>query len=336
MLNEHEQVVRSSSAGRLAALSRVTAVLGHWCLGSALFCSQMALPSAWGDESRIVEAKALTADEQKALVEFRKRYRMEKDQVVKYIKPPFLAGRLIDREHRWKDKWMNADYQKGTRVRAGLIPYCYIYFDRDGELAAPHHFSSGSDQVDPADQAVDVITVIEMITNIRGPNLIGSDKFSKQHVAGDWIIREGAPADKVIADFERVLNRECGVPIKLEYQEDTEDAVIVRRGAKPLAPKLDSPIKIYATTFRPDKGTIERGSFKDFLDSIGQSIEPNMRVVSQIENPPKDQMSWHVNVPERFDDGDVRSILENLDQQTGLKFRVETLKTQKINITRNE
>lgn len=336
MLNEYAHPTRPSADHCFNASSLVMAVMSHWVMGSAFFCNHMIFRPVWADEHQAAGGKVLTVEEQKALAEFQKAYRLERGQTVKCIKPPFLAGRLIDRELRWKDKWMNGDYQKGTPDRAGLIPYCYVYFERDGELAAPHHFASGSDQHDPANQSVDVITVIGMVTHVHSPNLIGSDKFSKQHVAGDWVVREGASDDKVIAGLEKVLNRECGIPIKLEYEEDTEDVVIVRRGSKPFAPKLDSSIKIYTITFRPDKGTKEQGTFKEFLTAIGQSIEPNMRVISELENAPKETMSWHVSVPDRFDDGDLGSLLEHLDEQTGLKFTAERLKIRKIKLTRNE
>lgn len=336
MLNEHEHPTRHSAAGRSTAFSLVMAIVGHCVIGSALCVSQIIARPASADELQVAIGNVLTDVEQKDLAEFQKAYRLEKDQTVKYIKPPFLAGRLIDREHRWKDKWMNGDYQKGRPDRAGLIPYCYVYFERDGELDAPHHFASGSDQRDLADQGLDVITVIHMVANVRGPNLIGSDRFSKKLVAGDWVIREGAPTDKIIADLEQVLNRECGIPIKLEYEEDTEEVVIVRRGTKPFTPKLDAPIKIYASTFRPDKGSREQGTFKEFLDTIGFSIQPNMRVISEIESPPKETMSWHVSVPNQFDDGDLGTVLEHLDEQTGLKFTLETLKIKRIYVTRNE
>lgn len=335
MLNQDPYSTRHSAGSCSPACSLMAAVC-PWFMGTAFFLSQMISWTAWSDEPPTAQEKALTAEEQKALAEFQKLYRLEKDQTVKYIKPPFVAGRLIDREHRWKDKWMNADYQKGTAVRAGLIPYCYIYFERSGELAAPHHFSSGSDQIDPADRAIDVTGVIEMVTNVRETNLIGADKFSKVHIAGDWVIREGAPTEQVVAGLEQTLNKECGIPIKLEYQEVKEDVVIVRHGAKPFAPKLDSAVKIYTTVFRSDQGTKEQGTFKEFLDAIGQSIEPNMRVISELENPFKGAMSWHVGLPDRFDDGDLGLVLEHLDEQTGLKFKAETLTIGKITVTRNE
>ncbi len=334
MRNQHP--TQNSIHRYLLAFSLLLAVAIDCFMCPVLFERTILSQSLWADETLAEGEKDLSAGEQEALAKFQKAYRLEKDQNVKWIKAPFLAGRLIDREHRWKNQWMNADYQKPRPGRAGLIPYCYVYFERNGVLAPPHHFCSGSDQVQPANQTVDIIAVIEMVTNIHEPNLNGRNIFSNEHIAGDWVVREGTPTDELVTGLEQILKRDCGLPIQLEYEEKNEDVVIVRHGSEPFVPKLDSPVKIYATLFRPNKGSIQRGTFKEFLNTIGQSIQPSMRVISEIDSPPKEPIAWHVSLPDRFDDGDVNSVLDHLGEQTGLKFKLETLKTKKINITRSE
>jgi len=339
MLNEFQRAV-SARVFTVRAATLAIVIVGLGELGFDVFPGPSTLSSVRADEPTKPAAdppkpREPTAEEQQALAEFHKLYRLEKDQIVKYIKPPFVAGRLIDREYRWKDKWMNGDYQPPRPGRAGLMPHCYIYFERDGELAPPHHFSSGSDQRAPAENGVDLVSLIGMITDVREGNLINPDKLPKQIVAGDWIVRAGAPPDQVVAALRQILNRECGVPIKLEMKEESEDVVVVRTGDKPqFVPKLDSPIKLYVNKFQPDQGKREQGTFPEFLKALGEFIEPNRRVVSEDENAPKVMMSWHRNVPDLFDDGDVESVLEHLDQQTGLKFTLETLKTRKVIVER--
>ena len=274
----------------------------------------------------------LTTEEQESIAEFQKLYKLEKGQVLKYVKAPFVAGRRITREHRWNRLFENGDYQKPSPGRAGLIPYCYVYFERNGELALPHHFCSGSDQTEADDRAIDLISLMQMIANVSKGNLIDpKQRLKKGQLAGDWVIRKDAPIEQIIVALGQILNRECGLPITLKTREDSEDVVIVRgRANAETFPKLDSSIKLYTNTFRADQGKREQGSFPEFLTAIGQFIEPNRRVIGETENPPKTMVAWHRNVPDRFDDGDVDSVLDHLNRQTGLKFTLETLKTRKI------
>src|SRR4029077_14098944 len=142
-----------------------------------------------------------------------------------------------------------------------------------GELAPPHHFSSSSDQMKPADTGTDLVSLIGMITDVWEGNLVNPDKLPKKIVAGDWIIRAGAPPDQGATALGQILNRECGVPIKLEMNEDSEDGVVVRSGDKPqFVAKLDSPVKLYVNKFQPDQGKREQGTFPEFLKALGEFI----------------------------------------------------------------
>ena len=104
---------------------------------------------------------------------------------------------------------------------------------RDGELAAPNNFSSSSDQLDSTKTGVELVTLVEMIANIHDGEFIDPGKRLKGIIAGDWIIRADAPAEKVVASVGQILNRECRVPIQLKMEVVEETVIVVRGALKP-------------------------------------------------------------------------------------------------------
>ena len=80
------------------------------------------------------------------------------------------------------------------------------------------------------------------------------------------------------------------------------------------------------------------------MKAVGQSIEPNRRVLSQIENFPyrNEKISWHRNAV--VQDGDqalqgadkTRAVLDHLEKQTGLKFTLENRKFPTVFVRRSE
>ena len=104
---------------------------------------------------------------------------------------------------------------------------------------------------------------------------------------GDFVIRADVPLDKLIPAIGVLLKREFDLPVTLE-RTVVEDCVIAVRGKikPPFVLKPETPLELYAATLQPGKGEKDQGSFQEFLDDVGRFIEPNQRVVSEVENPP--------------------------------------------------
>jgi hypothetical protein len=306
-------------------------------------------PQVWAEERPIAAAKKSAAKapvptptpaEQKALDEFHKLYRLDnEDQIIKYIKPPFVAGRVIDRKYRWKDRFSNADHGQD-----GLYVYCYTFYERDGKLEIPFGFGMSSHFPDPKDDGGDLVDMLGWVVNIGGCDVDDPDKLlNGRKLAGDFIIRPDVPAEKVIIALGQVLKREIGLPVSLTLGETAEDIVAVRGRIKPpFVLKPDVPLELYAATLQPGKGEQDHGTYQEFLKDVGKFIDPNRRVLSEVENPPREKISWHRNLRLRIDDQTLhadraaRSVLDHLEEQTGLKFTHESYKYPTIFVQRSE
>ena len=170
------------------------------------------------------------------------------------------------------------------------------------------------------------------------------DNLLSPEIEGDYVIRADAPTDKVISALGKLLREECGIQVDLELRELVHDVLIISGRISPpfiLDPK--TVIELSATPQSDDDG-IEMGTFDKFMKAIGQSIEPNRRVLSQIENYPyrNEKISWHRNAVAQ--DGDRalpgaesnRTVLDHLEKQTGLKFTLENRTFPTVFVRRSE
>jgi hypothetical protein len=159
----------------------------------------------------------------------------------------------------------------------------------------------------------------------------------------DQFCESCTPADKLVVAVEQLLKREFDLPVTLE-RTVVEDRVIAVRGKinPPFVLKPETPLELYAATLQPGKGEKDQGSFQEFLDDVGRFIEPNQRVVSEVESPPQGKISWHRNIRTRFDDKtlhddrDARLVLDHLEEQTGLAFTLISRKIPTLVVRQSE
>jgi hypothetical protein len=272
------------------------------------------------------------------LTEFRKVYHLEEGQVIKRIKPPYPKGRMYDLDRRMPEFNVLSGQ---TYSEANLC--CLVYRERGGKHEDKWPFfayntNKGAAQGYGAGSLAAVIGDVEY-SDIEDPDRLLLDK----PVFGDYVVNADAPDDKVIAGLGQIFRSECDLPVKLELIACEDRVVFVRGRFKPLfIPKLDTPLELYAATLQPGKGEQDQGTYQEFLEDVGRFIVPNLRVVSEVENAPAGKISWHRNVRLRFDDKTLREdryarqVLEHLEEQTGLTFKIEPRKFHKIIVTRSE
>lgn len=320
----------SVARNREATWGLVTAAL--WLLGIiSLF--DPATPELQADESQ-VEAKIPTVEEQKALAEFRKFYHLDdKDQVIKRIKPPLPVGRLYD-----LDKWFpELNVLQGGIYGESNLRYL-IYRERGGkheDKAPSFAFSS------PASKGIEARQIVEVITKVEPRHVDDPQNLLNKLVEGDYVLNAEAPVDKLVFGLEQIFRRECGLPVKLTLDEVEEDIVAVSGRIKPpFVPTPDTIFELYGATLQPGKGETDKGTFQEFLDDVGRFITPNRKVVNELEHIVRDKVRWHRNIRARFDDRTLqkdrepRSVLDHLEEQTGLIFALETRKFSKIVVER--
>ena len=275
--------------------------------------------------------------EQQALADFEKAYRLEEGQLIKQIKKPFLPGRIANLKKWWESAFAQSPYETtGT-----FLPM--VYPERDGILGQPgFNFTSvvGVKGI-PASR---LLNAVGAGLELRFREVEDPDNLLSPEIEGDYVIRADAPTDKVISALGKLLREECGIQVDLELRELVHDVLIISGRISPpfiLDPK--TVIELSATPQSDDDG-IEMGTFDKFMKAIGQSIEPNRRVLSQIENYPyrNEKISWHRNAVAQ--DGDRalpgaesnRTVLDHLEKQTGLKFTLENRTFPTVFVRRSE
>ena len=343
MSHKFEQVKAGFRAAGGVAAGRLTlTVMGLWISCLAIFPEQTALRFARADEPRVAAADPADSEEpaedvEKLLNEFRQIYHLEEGQVIRRIRPPFPRGRLYD-----LDKWIPEFHVLSDGVYKEANLRVLIYREHQGKLEnkAPHFAYSTA----PGPKGYEAGSIVSIISNVGYGDIEDPDRLLLgKSVVGDYVMDADAPMDKVLAAMGRILNRECGLPVDLELREVEQLVVAVSGEIKPpFVLKPETPLELYAATLQPGKGEQDQGTFQEFLEDVGRFIHPNRRVMGEVKNPPSGKISWHRNVRTRFDDQTLqadrepRSVLDHLEEQTGLTFALESRKFRSIIVKRSE
>ena len=123
-------------------------------------------------------------------------------------------------------------------------------------------------------------------------------------------------------------------PCELELRHIEHQVVAVGgRINPPFVIEPETVVNLYVTEPQPDDGEIEQGQFYDFLQAVARFIDPDRRMVSQVENAPyrNERISWR-RTPLAgkdkavLDHAQARAVLDHLEEQTGLTFTLESRK----------
>jgi hypothetical protein len=267
---------------------------------------------------------AAPGQEAQALAEFEKVYHLDPGQLVRQVKPPYLPGRMVNLKKWWASAFAQSDYEhSGT-----FLPM--VYPERDGKLGEPgFRFTSAVGQA--GIPASELLNAVGAALKLAPREFEDPDKLLAPSVEGDYVIRADAPAEKVIAALGQLLKNDCGIPVELELHHIEHPVVAIGGRINPpfvIAP--ETVVELYVTEPRRDEGEIEQGRFYDFLQAVARFIDPDRRIVNQVENAPyrNEKISWHrtpLTGKDKvvLDDAQVRAVLDHLEKQTGLTFTLE-------------
>jgi hypothetical protein len=158
----------------------------------------------------------------------------------------------------------------------------------------------------------------------------GPPKLLNTPVEGDFIIRVGAPPEKLIAELEQILWKEAKLDVELNFVEEPQD-VFVAKGdfamkGDPAMKSAGEPrdlIVIYEGA-RPDgPGRNEdgpTGGLDEFLRDVGNYI--GRRVINDVSTKPKRVLWWN-RIVHREGAQSPELVLKHITGQTGLTFRAE-------------
>jgi hypothetical protein len=87
----------------------------------------------------------------------------------------------------------------------------------------------------------------------------GDEEVRRQQIDGEFVVRAGAPADKVIPRLEQILRTELKVPIRLRLTQADREVVVVGGSTNRSRARIDRPMRSICTPF-PSTRTVGRGA----------------------------------------------------------------------------
>src|SRR5262249_35926401 len=185
-------------------------------------------PEKAGDDRKDAAAEA----ERKALDELKKTYALQDGEDLKCVRPPFPDSRAA---------WFRAANARRVMVKGTDDPPTAMSFRwNKGDL----QHTSGS----WGEAGLLLGSWIPVLAGVPSQEIEGNDELLQKAVGADFIVRQGAPAEKVVAALEKVLQKEFNLPAKLAFQEVNRN-VYVASGKYRLAPvagRAENHVEIYA------------------------------------------------------------------------------------------
>jgi hypothetical protein len=244
-----------------------------------------------------------------ALQKLEETYRLADGENAKLIPPPFSDER--------------AAYHREAHPGVTNCPGQYGFKWKDGKLLRRASWWS-----EPG-------TVASALSKagIEGVDLDGLTDLFDMPVAGDWIVRDGATREQILADVERILDKTTDGKIKVQKIRVEKD-VIVARGkyeqkliTDPPPPREPKDVHLFVNNLDGTEGAGGGGGTLDrFFKRVAQVA--GMKIVNEAE-PYKGDVSWTNNrdADEAQKSSEMRErLLKHVSEQTSLEFRIEKRK----------
>jgi RNA polymerase sigma factor (sigma-70 family) len=206
----------------------------------------------------------------------------------------------------------------------------------------------------PQPRGQSVESLLRFVAGIAVEDIEGDRDLRWKHsIPGDFVVREGAPAAKIVARLEEILNQEFKLPVKLTLAE-ADRTVYVLSGKYKFTPAAqggkDGVIELYTTGVvpvpdipRPGGAAYPGGSFSEFVRELGRFADRRV-MLGKAEGLPA-QVSWKVNFPDPYSQGAAPAewdavhagpALKHVTEQTGLTIRPETRRVRVLTVERRK
>jgi RNA polymerase sigma factor (sigma-70 family) len=262
--------------------------------------------------------------ESKEITEFHKLYALSKGIDVRRIAPPFHPTR-------------EAYYRQVLSPQSIDAPPGAIYFRSTGDRLHHYAFMTTGDGL-PLSSVPHAMQLKLYPQQVEGPKeLLGTE------IVGDFVVRMGASAEKVIPALEDILRKECGLPVKLSLREVDRKVIVVKGKytARQREGQNDEGIKIYAQLRGDVPNGGGSGDFSEFLNCVGEFI--GRQVIdggADLPNAPSFRWRYYerskATEEERRVDRNERLVLKHLTEQTSLTFTEETRRVRVLLVERAE
>jgi hypothetical protein len=227
-------------------------------------------------------------------------YRLHDGEVLRRISQPFIPER---------DEY----YRREHSTQASIITNAPGYFVFHQDDQGLHNWGLGFVSQHKLEG------VLRSVLGLKRYEFSAPDDLLALPVAGDWVSRDGASIESRLAALEPVLRQATGRNIKFEQQPIEDDFIIVRGN---VAPEQRFKIDVFAEAKNTDGGG--NGDFPKFLEELGDRL--NIGFASEVQLQDSTPLSWFWHRDSDYSQaGERRServsqILQNLQQQTGLRF----------------
>jgi len=332
------------------------------------------------------QAKAPAEKEPEWMPAFRKAYQLADGEYVKRVAPPFVPERDEYMYSVWnKQKQAPEDEEKIRTQLTEKRLFFVLLMEYDGEkLTRRTCVSVNPLHAEPklrnGDNTMTVWDAVSWVTGLDSPALAvhtdskGHFLFSTEErratsaryagwptVSGDFVIRKGAPLDKLVPQLEKILRDECDLEVRLTLKEEEQEVYVVGGAFKLTPPEWREPngklIDLYATDdglnkefdpAKPFEETAKRsevssvkysGTPADFVTAVGLRV--NRRMVW--DKPLADtRFSWVKHTlykptgEQEAEDRDPEMVLKHATEQTGLTFKKEKRKVPVLYLSASE
>ncbi len=244
---------------------------------------------------------------------FNEVYRLEIDDVMRRIAPPFIPERQTYYKMR-----------EPTQAEAIEQPPDYFRFRWDGGLRRDGYGFRGGD--------LPLQAVLTRIVKLAPYEFEGADEALNLPVAGDWIVREDTSVDERLAALEAIFAEQFGRDIRFVHETVERDVLVAtgRFAFKPLAgTRNDGVVHIYAQSRDPDEQQGWQGggsgTVDEFIRWMGGRI--GRHIINQTTASEGDQLEWENHRDSRDIarnpgvPGRLKMLLHHLTRQTSLEFR---------------
>ncbi len=255
-------------------------------------------------------------DDDKALLDFLGIYRLADGQDLKRIDPPRSSGAAV---------WWNRKFPAVNRG-AGPEEYGAMVF----RFSDPDHLTNWGGLFGRTQNGYPLWNIPQAIgMDVDPAEIEGDPKLLKTEIVGDWVFRDGVPAERMAQSLESILQRKLRMRLKLTFRSVPRDVVVVRGEYRPapMPGRAQNELNVYGKELVKNAATRSMGDFPAFIKHVAGFI--GRPVVSEVAVPPMEPITWFTHVRSPFtsrmhrEDHDETLVLKHLHEQTGLTFTRE-------------
>jgi hypothetical protein len=277
--------------------------------------------------SRLAADEADEADDaqtKRDVEAFEAAYSLSDDDVLARMVPPFMPERLV---------YYRAQHAGQAQAIPSGPDTMFFRWTNNKLQSWGMTFSNG--------KGIDVRTMLRMFAGIYPQEIEGDRQLLDLQISGDFVLRADEPRAEVVEAIEAILRDEPKFPARLRLRDVKRQVYVLRGDYKftPLPDYADS-VQIYGEKLVPNSGAGGgAGDIDEFAKWVGMWI--GHPVVCEVDNAPAG-ISWRYHMPspstqqERAAAKDPRSVLQNLQGQTGLAFAEEEIELPMLFVERDE